>query len=122
MFNSLASMSAGETKQFLDDVFGFKVFTEYNDQITLEKKTLTNDSIRVQAVYDETKNTIDTLKKKKAAQIAEIKKTFNIDEYMSSKNSLIEEGKQKKSELNDIEKERDEKVNKITDNISKVTK
>ena len=122
MFNSLASMSAGETKQFLDDVFGFKVFTEYNDQITLEKKTLTNDSIRVQAVYDETKNTIDTLKKKKAAQIAEIKKTFNIDEYMSSKNSLIEEGKQKKSELNDIEKERDEKVNNITDEISKVSK
>ena len=122
MFNSLASMSAGETKQFLDDVFGFKVFTEYNDQITLEKKTLTNDSIRVQAVYDETKNTIDTLKKKKAAQIAEIKKTFNIDEYMSSKNSLIEEGKQKKSELNSIEKERDEKVNNITDEISKVSK
>ena len=122
MFNSLASMSAGETKQFLDDVFGFKVFTEYNDQITLEKKTLTNDSIRVQAVYDETKNTIDTLKKKKAAQIAEIKKTFNIDEYMSSKNSLIDEGKQKKSELNDIEKERDEKVNNITDEISKVSK
>ena len=122
MFNSLASMSAGETKQFLDDVFGFKVFTEYNNQITLEKKTLTNDSIRVQAVYDETKNTIDALKKKKAAQIAEIKKTFNIDEYMSSKNSLIEEGKQKKSELNEIEKERDEKVNNITDEISKVSK
>ena len=37
MFNSLASMSAGETQQFLDDVFGFKVYTEYNDQITLEK-------------------------------------------------------------------------------------
>ena len=122
MFNSLASMSAGETKQFLDDVFGFKVFTEYNNQITLEKKTLTNDSIRIQAVHDETKNTIDTLKKKKAAQIAEIKKTFNIDEYMSSKNSLIEEGKQKKSELNDIEKERDKKVNNITDEISKVSK
>lgn len=122
MFNSLASMSAGETKQFLDDVFGFKLFTEYNDQIVAERKMLTNDSIRVQAVYDETKNTIDTLKKKKAAQIAEIKKTFNIDEYISNKNNLIEEGKQKKTELNNVENERDKTVNEITDEIGKVSK
>ena len=28
-FNSLANMNPGETKQFLDDIFGFKLFTEY---------------------------------------------------------------------------------------------
>ena len=122
MFNSLASMNPAETKQFLDDVFGFKLFTEYNDQIVAERKVLTNDSIRIQAIYDETKNAIDVLKKKKAAQIAEIKKTFNIDEYISNKNDLIEEGKQKKTELNEIENERDKKVNEITDEISKMSK
>jgi hypothetical protein len=32
-FNSLASMGVGETKQFLDDIFGFKLFSEYNDEV-----------------------------------------------------------------------------------------
>lgn len=122
MFNSLASMSAGETKQFLDDVFGFKLFTEYNDQIVAERKVLTNDIIRTQAIYDETKNAIDILKKKKAAQIAEIKKTFNIDEYVSKKNVLIEEGKEQKRMLTEIEVERDSKVKTVNDEISSISK
>ena len=32
-FSSLASLSPYETKQFLDDIFGFKTFTEYNDEV-----------------------------------------------------------------------------------------
>ena len=47
MFNSLASMSTGETKQFLDDVFGFKLFTEYNDKIVQERKVIINDNITI---------------------------------------------------------------------------
>ena len=122
MFNSLASMSAGETKQFLDDVFGFKLFTEYNNQIVQERKVVINDNIRTQAVYDETLNTIKSLKKKRDIQIAEMKKTFNIDEYISKKNDLIEEGKEQKRILTEIETERDNKIKTVNDEITSFSK
>ena len=37
-FNSLASMNPGQTKEFLDNIFGFKTFTEYNDAVVIERK------------------------------------------------------------------------------------
>lgn len=122
MFNSLASMSAWETKQFLDDVFGFKLFTEYNDQIVQERKVIINDNIRTQAVYDETCNTIRELKKKREIQIAEMKRTFNIDEYITNKNTLIEDGKENKRLLTELETERDTEVKKIQDEITSLAK
>lgn len=122
MFNSLASMSAGETKQFLDDVFGFKLFTEYNNQIVQERKTIINDNIRIKAIYDETLETINLLKKKRDIQIEEMKKTFNIDEYVSKKDKLIEEGKEQRRLLTDIENERDIKIKEINSEITSFAK
>lgn len=122
MFNSLASMSAWETKQFLDDVFGFKLFTEYNDQIVQERKTIINDNIRTQAVYDETINTINDLKKKREIQIAEMKRTFNVDEFINKKNELIEIGKENKRVLTELETERDVEVKKLQDEITSFAK
>ena len=122
MFNSLASMSAGETKQFLDDVFGFKLFTEYNNQIVQERKTIINDNIRIKAIYDETLETINSLKKKRDIQIEEMKKTFNIDEYVSKKDKLIEEGKEQRRLLTDIENERDIKIKEINSEITSFAK
>ena len=52
-FNSLASMNVGETKQFLDDIFGFKLFSEYNDEVKIERKGQENEALRLQSVYDE---------------------------------------------------------------------
>lgn len=37
-FMSLASMNPFQTKCFLDDVFGFKTFTTYNDEVVEEKE------------------------------------------------------------------------------------
>ena len=36
-FNSLAAMSPGETKIFLDDIFGFKLFSDYNNEVVIER-------------------------------------------------------------------------------------
>ena len=122
MFNSLASMSAWETKQFLDDVFGFKLFSEYNEQIIQERKIIVNDNIRTQAIYDETLNTITDLKKKRDIQIAEMKRTFNIDDFINKKNELIDIGKDNKRLLTELETERDVEVKKLQDEITSFAK
>ena len=52
-FNSLANMNPGETKQFLDEIFGFKLFSDYNDQIIIERKNQQNENIKLQALYQD---------------------------------------------------------------------
>ena len=55
-FGSLAKMTPAETKQFLDNVFGFKLFTEYNNVVVAERKYQQNEAIKLQSIYSETEN------------------------------------------------------------------
>ena len=71
-FNSLASMSVGETKMFLDDIFGFKIFSEYNAEIKIERKTQENEQIRLTSIYEENLQQIENLKEKQIAQTNEL--------------------------------------------------
>ena len=65
---SLANMTPADTKQFLDDIFGFKLFTEYNNEIVIERKNQVNESTKLNAIYTETENQIARLKEKKESQ------------------------------------------------------
>lgn len=101
-FNSLASMSVGETKQFLDDIFGFKLFSEYTDEVKIERKSQENESIRLQSVYDENMEQIEHLKQKQISQTTELKQTIDIDALNKKRAEYIEQGiaeKKKKDEF-----------------------
>ena len=43
-------MSPGETRLFLDDIFGFRTFTEYNDEIINERKQHINNNSQLTAI------------------------------------------------------------------------
>ena len=101
-FNSLASMNTGETKQFLDDIFGFKLFSEYTDEVKIERKSQENESIRLQSVYDENMEQIEHLKQKQISQTTELKQTIDIDALNKKRAEYIEQGiaeKKKKDEF-----------------------
>ena len=68
--SSLANMNPGETKQFLDNIFGFKTFTQYNDQVNIEKKEQIQENTKLNAIYKETEEQIEHLKSKKHKQQA----------------------------------------------------
>ena len=77
-FNSIAAMNPGETKQFLDNVFGFKTFTEYNEQSVVEKKEEVRQQTELNAIYTETENQIQYLINKKSEQQKELSNSIEI--------------------------------------------
>ena len=108
-FNSLASMNPGETKQFLDDIFGFKLFTDYNNEVILERKNQQNESIKLQSVYEENLNQIENLKQKQATQTIQLKESLNVDELQSQRKILVDQGVAIKNKKADFKKEREHK-------------
>ena len=52
-------MTPYETKIFLDDIFGFKTFSEYNDKIVQERKNQISENTKLNAVYEDTKKQIE---------------------------------------------------------------
>lgn len=117
-FNSLANMSAGDTKKFLDDIFGFKLFSDYNDQIVTERKTEQNEVIKLRAIYDENKNQIEHLKEKKLEQQAAVTATIDVDKLRNDREDLINDGVAQKKLRTDKSNEYDTKLNEINANIN----
>lgn len=112
-FNSLVSMTPYETKCFLDEIFGFRTFTEYNDEVAIERKSKTVEATSLNAVLKDTREQIEHLNRKKLLQQQELSK--QIDEASESKrrDELIEEGKKLKDELNTLQSEFNEKDSTI---------
>ena len=108
-FNSLASMGVGETKQFLDDIFGFKLFSEYNDEVKIERKGQENEAIRLQSVYDENLEQIEHLKQKQNAQTMQLKESLNVEELQNKRKLLIDQGVALKDKKAELKKEREHK-------------
>ena len=108
-FNSLASMNPGETKQFLDDIFGFKLFTDYNNEVIIERKNQQNESIKLQSVYEENLNQIENLKQKQATQTIQLKESLNVDELQNDRIELVNQGIALKNKKADLKKEREQK-------------
>jgi len=124
-FNSLASMGVGETKQFLDDIFGFKLFSEYNDEVKIERKGQENEAIRLQSVYDENLEQIEHLKQKQISQTKELTQTIDVDALNKKRAEYIEQGvaekKKKEGFENKIFTEKQEVDIKIKECQDKMT-
>lgn len=122
-FMSLAQMNPFQTKCFLDDVFGFKTFTEYNDKVVEERKDVVKRGTELQALITETSNQIESLNKKKENQKEKLSNTIDITGLDEKKKSYIKQGKSLKeeqqskidsiiSERKQLEKEKTDYTNK----------
>ena len=108
-FNSLAAMSVGETKMFLDEIFGFKLFSEYNDEIKIERKSQENEQIRLQSVYDENLQQIEHLKEKQIIQTNELATSLDVKSINEKRQDLINQGISLKNKKADLKREREQK-------------
>lgn len=108
-FNSLASMNPGETKQFLDDIFGFKLFTDYNNEVVIERKNQQNESIKLQSVYEENLKQIDNLRQKQLTQTTHLQESIDLDELNKKREELINKGIEQKTNKENLKRERDQK-------------
>ena len=112
-FNSLANMNPGETKQFLDEIFGFKLFSDYNDQIIIERKNQQNENIKLQALYQDALSQIENLTAKKALQTNELASSIDINSLSKQRENYVVQGKSEREKQNNIIAERDEKKKEI---------
>ena len=112
-FNSLANMNPGETKQFLDEIFGFKLFSDYNDQIIIERKNLQNENIKLQALYQDALSQIENLTSKKALQTNELASSIDINSLSKQRENYVAQGKAEREKQNNIIAERDGKKKEI---------
>lgn len=108
-FNSLAAMSPGETKIFLDQIFGFKLFSDYNNEVIVERKSQQNEQIKLQSIYEENLNQIENLKQKQAAQTVQLQESIDLQGLQDKRKLLVEQGVKLKSDKEDLKVERDNK-------------
>lgn len=104
-FNSIAAMNPGETKQFLDNVFGFKTFTEYNEQSVIEKKEEVRQQTELNAIYTETENQIQYLINKKSEQQKELSNSIDVDKLTEDRVIYVDKGKSLKDKFNKLSNE-----------------
>lgn len=119
-FSSLAALSPYETKQFLDDIFGFRTFTEYNDEVIIERKEEQTKLTELNAVLTDTINQIKYLEDKKKRQKEAIANSVDIDGLNKNRESLIEQGKEVKSKVDEANRKIEEKRKEFNDEISGV--
>lgn len=112
-FNSLASMNPSETKQFSDEIFGFKLFTDYNEEIIIERKNQQNELTKWNAIYSETETQINRLKEKKLEQQAQVKTSIDTDWISKERQRLVDEGLKLKSEKQVIYDEAESKRQEV---------
>lgn len=112
-FNSLANMNPGETKQFLDEIFGFKLFSDYNDQIIIERKNQQNENIKLQALYQDALSQIENLTSKKALQTNELASSIDINSLSKQRENYVAQGKAEREKQNNIIAECDGKKKEI---------
>jgi DNA repair exonuclease SbcCD ATPase subunit len=117
-FNSLASMNPGQTKEFLDNVFGFKTFSEYNNVIVNERKNQMTENTRLQTLLNETKSQIEYLLQKKENQKQKLHESIDIDKLKADREELVKQGKQAKTDKEQINKELEEKKTSIISQMS----
>lgn len=119
-FNSLAAMTPGETKQFLDEIFGFKLFSDYNDEVIVERKNQFNENTKLRAILEENEQQIKHLIVKKTNQQNELANSIDIKKLKDERENLINIGKDTKVELLQLQNELSYKVNEITQKMTEV--
>ena len=112
-FNSLASMNPAETKQFLDDIFGFKLFSDFNNEIVIERKAQVNEQIKLNSIYEENLKQIENLRNKQVTQTTQLKESIDIDNIKLRRQNLVDKGVNLKTQKENILKERDNKLQEV---------
>lgn len=97
-FGSLASMNPFQTKCFLDDVFGFKTFTDYNNEAVEERKDVARRGTELTALINEATNQIESLKEKKSKQQQKLSTSIDITGLDKKRQELVDEGKKAKTD------------------------
>ena len=118
-FGSLAKMTPAETKQFLDNVFGFKLFTEYNNVVVAERKYQQNEAIKLQSIYSETEKQIEALKQKKQSQQQELESSIDTNKLGEERQQYINEGIQLKDKKAQLQTDINIVLSKFDTNIQK---
>lgn len=112
-FNSLAAMNPAETKQFLDDIFGFKLFSDFNNEIVIERKAQVNEQIKLNSIYEENLNQIENLRNKQVTQTTQLKESIDIDNIKLRRQNLVDKGVNLKTQKENLLKERDNKLQEV---------
>lgn len=106
---SLANMNPSETKSFLDNIFGFSTFTEYNDIASGYKSQSSNEVTRLETEIEVQTNQLEMLKQKQMEQTNEINYEIDFDaidkeqtQLKTEKDKLIQEGIDVKKEADDV--------------------
>jgi DNA repair exonuclease SbcCD ATPase subunit len=119
-FNSLAAMTPSETKQFLDEIFGFKLFSDYNDEISLEKKTHLNENVKLRAILQENEQQISHLQIKKINQQNELSNSIDITSLTNNRGEYINKGIELKDKLLLLQNEMNFKVSELQTKMTEI--
>ena len=112
-FSSIADMNPGQTKEFIDEIFGFKLFSEYNSIVQEEKRNIQNNTIKLLALQEDSNKNIESLKRKKHEQQIQLESNIDIKNLNDKRNKLIEDGKSIKSVYDSIYNEFKDKEKKL---------
>lgn len=104
-FSSLADMNPSQTKEFIDEIFGFKLFTEYNLIVQEEKKSIQNNIIKLSAMHEENMKQINNLLEKKRQQQIQLDENFNLAGLKTEREQLVSQGVKTKEEYNKLDSE-----------------
>lgn len=102
-FSSLADMNPGQTKEFIDEIFGFKLFTEYNWIVQEEKKQIQNNVVKLTAMHEDNLKQVENLQKKKEEQQIQLDSNFDLKALKEKRDDLIERGKETKQQMLDVD-------------------
>lgn len=117
-FSSLASMNPGETKLFLDRVLGFITFTEYNNEIVVEKKNEEKELIKLNAIRQDYEKQIQNLEQKKTEQAKSLEQSIDVDKLTKERAEYVQKGIEVK---NKYQKDQQEYNEKYSDLLKKMT-
>ena len=102
-FSTLADMNPAQTKEFIDEIFGFKLFSQYTSALQEEKKQIQNSIIKLTAMHEDNIQQINRLEEKKRQQQIQIGADFNIEALLKDRESLVDEGLKLKTEKTEID-------------------
>ena len=102
-FSTLADMNPAQTKEFIDEIFGFKLFSQYTSALQEEKKQIQNSIIKLTAMHEDNIQQINRLEEKKRQQQIQIGADFNIEALLKDRESLVDEGLKLKNEKTEID-------------------
>lgn len=115
-FKSLATLNTSDTKQFLDQVFGFYILTNYVNDCKTERSTTRELQQLKQSDIKSISSQIDKIKQ--LANVARIE--GNINDVSEKLNTLNKQLKEKLSDIAAFNADRSSEIDKITRKLAEV--